>query len=238
VSSRVTIHLPGEPPREILLEDGASETVSGTVRLAGCEAPGVVVEGTGSPVRLEGRRLRPGERVLLRPGQVATVGEARIEVARDDPGTAAGARALLRSALRGDPAWGGPELLAIAGPAAGRRFPVRAGLLGRGAGAAIRIDDPTVSRRHARLALDGGRVRVADLGSRNGSWVGPSRLVGMREVAAGDELRAGRTVLVLGLDPPGSGPAHRTGPGSTRAVRAALLATALLAAAGAALLAP
>jgi pSer/pThr/pTyr-binding forkhead associated (FHA) protein len=109
--------------------------------------------------------------------------------------------------------------------------------MGRGASASTRLDDPTVSREHARVQLEAGRVLVEDLGSRNGSWLGGSRLGGPREMAPGQELRAGRTVLALGIVPPPGGddaPAPlprpvRPFPG--RPSRVALLAAATAAAA-------
>ena len=49
-------------------------------------------------------------------------------------------------------------------------------LLGRGEDADIRIQDPTLSRHHVRFERSGSHVRVVDLGSRNGTYVGPTRL--------------------------------------------------------------
>ena len=63
------------------------------------------------------------------------------------------------------------ELHVVGGPEAGRTLSLGQGshLLGRGAEATIRLDDPDVSRRHAILHVGGGRLTVADLGSTNGS---------------------------------------------------------------------
>src|SRR5690606_30922992 len=83
-----------------------------------------------------------------------------------------------------------------------------------GTGASLPIDDPAVSRRHARIAIDaGGQVAVVDAGSRNGTGSlrdGDADPVdGPALLAIGDELRIGRSrVAVLG--PPASGP--RVGP--------------------------
>jgi S-DNA-T family DNA segregation ATPase FtsK/SpoIIIE len=165
------------------------------------------------------------------------VGSERIVGGWDDPGTAAGARAILLAVLRGEPHAPGPEFHAVEGPAAGRRFRLRAGVMGRGTSSAIRLDDPSVSRAHAHVALEGERVTVRDLGSRNGLWLGEVRIVGPRALAPGEELRLGRTVLALGIVPPpprGAGGALRS---SRRwRARAALLAAAATAAAAALLL--
>jgi hypothetical protein len=49
-------------------------------------------------------------------------------------------------------------------------------IVGRGEGTAILIDDFSVSRRHARLTVDSGRLLVEDLGSASGTFVDGERL--------------------------------------------------------------
>jgi hypothetical protein len=237
MASRATVRRPGEPDREITLRPGATAEVLPSVRLTGAEVPGLVLEASTRPVRIDGRRITRGQRRLLRPGQSATVGGERIVAGWDDPGTAAGARALLLAALRGEPSDPGPELHAVEGPAAGRRFRLRAGVLGRGVRSAIRLDDPWVSRAHARLDLEGEAVTVRDLGSRNGLFLGGVRVEGPRAFRPGEELRLGRTVLALGIVPPTApvaAPVLRS-PRRWR-TRAALLAAAAASAAAALLL--
>ncbi len=60
-------------------------------------------------------------------------------------------------------------LTVLSGPEASRTFPVPDGssYIGRGADADIRLTDPLVSQRHARLTI-GETVEIADLGSANG----------------------------------------------------------------------
>jgi pSer/pThr/pTyr-binding forkhead associated (FHA) protein len=106
-------------------------------------------------------------------------------------------------------------------------------VLGRGADAATRLEDASVSRVHARLEIDGDRIRVEDLGSKNGLWLSGSRLAGLRELAPGDELRAGRTVLALALAPEPTRPPEP--PGVRRTNRWPAQAGLLVAAAAAAL---
>src|SRR5262249_45709990 len=62
-------------------------------------------------------------------------------------------------------------------------------VVGRGAGANVSIDDPRVSRRHARIHLD-ATVSVEDLGSENGTIVRGVRLpAGERiEIALGEAV--------------------------------------------------
>lgn len=67
--------------------------------------------------------------------------------------------------------------------------------LGRGAGSELRFDDDTVSRRHARLAVDpDGRWTLEDLDSSNGTWRqedGRWLRVTRVQVALDDPLRLG-----------------------------------------------
>jgi len=212
------------------------------VLVSGAQAPGVVVEGSGLRVRIRGRVLAGGERWLLRPGEAAEVGEARIVAGSDDPGTAAQARALLLAALRGEEPDCEAGFAVLGGPDAGRRLPVRDGVLGRGEAATLRLGDPSLSRSHARVRLDGPRVLLEDLGSKNGLWMSGRRLSSIREIHPGDEVTAGRTVLALAMaalpEPQASPPSPARGTGATRRRMAqAAVAVAVFAAAAAAFLA-
>ena len=64
--------------------------------------------------------------------------------------------------------------------------------VGRDEEAAIRVDEPLVSRRHARIERRGKAWVVVDLGSTNFTRVNGERLRRERELAHGDELRFGR----------------------------------------------
>jgi DNA-binding winged helix-turn-helix (wHTH) protein len=59
-----------------------------------------------------------------------------------------------------------------------RRFAVSTGdnLVGRDASAQVRLDDPVVSRQHARIVVEGSGTRIEDLGSKNGTFVNGLRL--------------------------------------------------------------
>jgi hypothetical protein len=227
------VQVPGELEREILLPPGSTAEALPSVLVSGAQAPGVVVEGSGLRVRIRGRVLAGGDRWLLRPGEAAEVGEARIVAGSDDPGTAAQARALLLAALRGEEPDFGPGFEVLGGPDAGRRLPLRDGVLGRGEAATLRLGDPSLSRSHARVRLDGPRVFLEDLRSKNGLWMSGHRLSSLREIHPGDEVRAGRTVLALGMAPT---PAPEARAPRRRMARAVLV-VAIFAAAAAAFLA-
>jgi DNA-binding winged helix-turn-helix (wHTH) protein len=79
----------------------------------------------------------------------------------------------------------------------GRRVPLRPGenILGRDDGG-IRIDSPTVSRRHARISISGGEALLEDLGSKNGTFLrGVRVLTAAVRLTDGDEVRTGSVVF-------------------------------------------
>lgn len=95
-----------------------------------------------------------------------------------------------------------PRLVAMAD---GKEFALNPGpnTVGRD-DADILIVDPTVSRRHAQVILDGGRLLIEDFGSTNGTKVGDRRLAAGEQVTAGngDQIRFGNVYLTVNL--PGS----------------------------------
>ena len=64
-------------------------------------------------------------------------------------------------------------------------------VLGRSPECHITIDDPLVSREHAKIILNGDVVILRDLGSRNGSKINGQPLVGEIELKDGDRIRIG-----------------------------------------------
>src|SRR5947208_3470244 len=49
-------------------------------------------------------------------------------------------------------------------------------LIGRGEAAALRVDDPSVSRTHAKLATTPSEADLTDLGAQNGTYINGERL--------------------------------------------------------------
>ncbi|HEY2880055.1 FHA domain-containing protein FhaB/FipA [Nocardioides sp.] len=70
-------------------------------------------------------------------------------------------------------------------------------LIGRGADAAIRLDDDYVSTRHARIASSGDQWFVEDLGSTNGTYIGSARITQPTTLTLGTQVRIGKTLLEL-----------------------------------------
>lgn len=71
--------------------------------------------------------------------------------------------------------------------------------LGHSRGCEIRLSDPTVSRRHVTLDVEGGRVRVVDLGSKNGTRIDGVKVVEAL-VQGGETIRVGSTLFRLERD--------------------------------------
>jgi DNA-binding winged helix-turn-helix (wHTH) protein len=70
-------------------------------------------------------------------------------------------------------------------------------LLGRVEGGVVWLDSPTVSRRHARLMVEGERVTLEDLGSKNGTFIGEARITAATPLRDGDTFRVGRVPMTL-----------------------------------------
>ena len=93
------------------------------------------------------------------------------------------------------------SLVVVEGPEHAARFVIDGShptpmLVGQGPACHVRLTDPQVSRRHAALELENGRVRLRDLGSTNGTLVEGVAIVDAY-VAPGETVRMGSTVLRL-----------------------------------------
>ncbi len=70
-------------------------------------------------------------------------------------------------------------------------------VIGRESGSWLSPLDPALSRRHAALLVDGDRVTLECLPSRNGTFLNGTRVEGRLSLAPEDEVRAGRTIMRL-----------------------------------------
>ena len=68
-------------------------------------------------------------------------------------------------------------------------------LVGRETEASVWIRHPSVSREHARLDVAGDLAEIADLGSKNGTFVGGEPVTGRVRLRSGDEVRVGTVTL-------------------------------------------
>lgn len=70
-------------------------------------------------------------------------------------------------------------------------------LIGRSSDCQVTIEDPLVSRQHARILIDGDDATLEDLGSRNGVKLNGVAIKGKAPLKDGDRLRIGTQELVF-----------------------------------------
>ncbi len=101
----------------------------------------------------------------------------------------------------------GLQLLVQQGPRAGQAFDLNKPVMtiGREAGNDIVLEDPQVSRHHARLTLQAGGYAIEDLGSTNGTFINEQRVMGARPIYPGDQLRLGDNVVLSLMGSIGAG---------------------------------
>jgi DNA-binding winged helix-turn-helix (wHTH) protein len=75
-------------------------------------------------------------------------------------------------------------------------------LLGRMDDGAAWLESPTVSRRHARIVVEGGKATLEDLGSKNGTFLRGEKITSPRVLADRDEILLGRVHLTFRVLPP------------------------------------
>jgi hypothetical protein len=88
------------------------------------------------------------------------------------------------------------RLVLKSGPMPGKEFPIEKAevFIGRDIGNDIVINDPEVSRRHARIYLQGNMYIIEDLGSTNGTSVNGQKLTGPYMLRAGEQITFGEHV--------------------------------------------
>jgi S-DNA-T family DNA segregation ATPase FtsK/SpoIIIE len=166
-------------PRELVASWQGPATVGQLLTAAGAD------DGADNRVWAGARELPldlPLDRAGLRPGEMVWVGKG--------PGRRPGARFEATTGL---------HLKVIGGPDAGTVLALGPGehVLGRSGACDLRLSDTEVSRRHVSLTVSGGQVSVADLGSRNGTFVDGHRLDEAGHLEPGQVLEAGTSVLEL-----------------------------------------
>jgi pSer/pThr/pTyr-binding forkhead associated (FHA) protein len=70
-------------------------------------------------------------------------------------------------------------------------------IIGREPGATVRLDMPSVSRRHARIVVSAKGAVIEDLGSKNGTLLRNVRITSAIRLADLDEIRVGSVRLTV-----------------------------------------
>jgi two-component system cell cycle response regulator len=88
-------------------------------------------------------------------------------------------------------------LVVISGPSFGEMYKLKVerSTLGRGDRADIRVLDDGVSREHAAIERDGGKMVLVDLGSTNGTFCNGTR-VQRQDLTDGDKISIGATTIL------------------------------------------
>lgn len=68
-------------------------------------------------------------------------------------------------------------------------------IVGRDRDCAVCIDSATISRRHARIVVNGEEATIEDLRSKNGTYVNGARVTQTMTLQAGAEIRVGSVTL-------------------------------------------
>jgi len=86
------------------------------------------------------------------------------------------------------------KLKVLEGKNAGKEIPVKTTkfLIGRAEDCHLRPGSELISRHHCAILIDEGYIGVRDFGSKNGTFVNDERVVGERELKAGDRLTVGQ----------------------------------------------
>ena len=77
-------------------------------------------------------------------------------------------------------------------------------VIGRDPDGALWIDHPSVSRRHARIAVTGGKATIEDLESKNGTHLNGKEIRRRAALSDGDEIRIGPETMVFRTMSPGT----------------------------------
>jgi len=209
---RMKLVFPGGEHPQVLLGPGVNRVGSDPRSNIVLDQPGVLPQHcqlhvTGHGVMLEvphgttvsvnGRRvdgliaLRPGDSVTfdqvlarlssLEPATAARQADGGLPgypvAANDDPGATAVRPVLPMYVLRG-----------VSGGAFGRSYPLMGiTTIGRAPECGLRLDEPGLSRVHARLLPTEDGVQLEDLGSTNGSYINDRRVL-RGDVKLGDEI--------------------------------------------------
>jgi pSer/pThr/pTyr-binding forkhead associated (FHA) protein len=170
--------------RQLILQSPSVSRRHARIILNG-DQPCIIDEGSANGVLVDGARITAPMR--LAPGARVEISDFRILF---EPATQAVQSHLSQGTT--EPS-GGLWLVAEGGPYNGRIFeiPLSELAVGRAVDSGLVLDEPSLSRQHARLRRDlAGRIVVEDLGSSNGTFVN-SRRVERGMAVAGDTVRFG-----------------------------------------------
>ena len=178
------------------------------------EADGVyVIEDLGSThgTIVQGKKITKGEKKVLKDGDVIELTKAKVKISIENErfieavsgeGTKAiAARAVVGILGRLGEAQGEQEYFRVLnGADEGTRFVMQGGFsewnFGRSKDCEFVLNDPNVSRKHARVKRDWNNIIIEDLGSKNGVLVNDQLVKKTRKLKDRDEITIGPVKLV------------------------------------------
>ena len=170
--------------------------------------------GSTNGTILNGKEIHPGKPHLLQPGDMMSVGPFMVSVLAGDrageqtgkTSTEAVAMDLVRGYLEREQtvdADGQPHLEVKNGRGSGTRANLTLGsptVVGRDPGCDLSVDDPDVSRNHARVFSDLDGTYLSDMDSKNGVWLDGRKISGSFKLHSGQQFRIGETTIEY-IDP-------------------------------------
>jgi serine/threonine protein kinase/pSer/pThr/pTyr-binding forkhead associated (FHA) protein len=168
---------------------------SGKPRPAADESDSEVLaagEGSTDHASAEPDLTLPGEAAPVAGGLAYVSPEAfDAEVSPADAGVARAEPPKSETAPSSATPAGGTWLLVLQGPNAGQRLPLEGDkiILGRNPYCQVMINHTSVSREHAHILKADGKYFIADLGSRNGTYVNNKPVAGQLELRNGYRIR-------------------------------------------------
>ncbi len=198
---------------DVRLPDPSVSTRHATIRAAGNDYA-IVDEGSTNGTWVGGVRLLPQSPRVVKSGDLVRVGRVWLELSigqkapTPDLGLATRdlAFALVQRAMDavGDDTVA--KVRVAEGPDIGEELHLteegRAYVLGRAETCDLPLADPDASREHAVVARRGGQILLRDLGSRNGVYLGETRLTPERDAVWRAPTMARIGITVLALDEP------------------------------------
>ena len=179
----------GREGTDVVLDDPEVSRRHALIRPAG-SALELTDLGSVNGTYVNGQRIH--EPTLLSHGDVVALGRSSFQA--EIPAPAPRAAPTIAAGRPGEEA-PAPVLVVVEGPLAGHRVPVEAEVsLGR-EGTDLVIEDPEVSRRHARVRPVRGGLELADLGSVNGTYVNGQRIHEATVLADGESFSLGQTTI-------------------------------------------
>jgi pSer/pThr/pTyr-binding forkhead associated (FHA) protein len=198
---------------DVRLPDPSVSTRHATIRAAGNDYA-IVDEGSTNGTWVGGVKLSPQSPRVVKSGDLVRVGRVWLELTigqkapTPDLGLATRdlAFALVQRAMDavGDDTVA--KVRVAEGPDIGEELRLaeegRAYVLGRAETCDLPLADPDASREHAVIARRGGQILLRDLSSRNGVYLGDSKLTPDRDVVWRAPMMARIGITVLALDEP------------------------------------